>query len=576
MNRYRLLLDKYPLQLAAAVALPVILLCVSILLISLTGTSNSIFRFSSTTPARLADDEDIAGWIEFDKDSYLLGEHASCLVRVLYRNDKIKPDLDAFKRNLGFLPFDQIGATESSSSAGIGITEYRLVYQLHMVGVKRPDTYKMDPAMLPYTNIEQQGSNLHTVRIPRPAIHIGSLYPWNAGSISLREIKPAIYARDTLRQTVMLLGGTILLLLALFILWRFGRRRTQYELSAPEQLWFQLRQLNESAAGPRSYLLGCEKIVTRLLHVQIDMDPDSFWSGAQIADQAWSTFVESSRQILRRVYQSGELAQTEVTQMKDLLTDKLTSLVEQHRLLLELQPTLSVRIRQQPRVAQTLIIVTTLSALMLVLAATPQWWLSSEIKHYNSTVQSFLTATDVTEEVLLGMQSFASSAQNKKIQLAAYYNSGTARAAHSFGEHNPDSQSKILQLVFEAETPDDLLQTLILTKLSASQEDVIALLVNAAEKLQQAQLDLQSAARIDDRDDEVLRNLELTTRWRNAVLTRLVQLRDMFKMKATTGEEKEIASDQGLINIIEAKLPEEYEDADSAKDNSNYIIFERF
>jgi hypothetical protein len=191
-------------------------------------------------------------------------------------------------------------------------------------------------------------------------------------------------------------------------------------------------------------------------------------------------------------------------------------------------------------------------------------------------VQSVLTATDITEEVLLGLQSFASSVQIKKIQLAAYYNSGTARAAHSFGVHNPESQLKILELVFQAETPDDLLQTLILTKLSESEEDVIALLVNAAEKLQQAQLDLQAAARIDDSDDDVLRNLELTTRWRNAVLTRLVQLRDMFKMKTTTGDEKEIASDQGLINIIEAKLPEEYEDADSAKDNSSYIIFERF
>lgn len=576
MNRLRNLLDKYPLQLAAAVAVPIILLCASILLISLTGTSNSIFRFSSMSPAGLADEEDIAGWIEFDKDSYLLGEHASCLVRVLYRNDKIKPDLDAFKRNLGFLPFDQIGVTEKSSSAGIGITEYRIIYQLHIVGVKRPDTYKMDPAMLPYTNIGQPGSNLHTVRIPRPAIHIGSLYPWNAGSISLRDIKPAIYARDTLRQTVMLLGGTILLLLALFILWHFGRRRTQHELSVPEQLWFQLRQLNESAAGPRSYLLGCEKIVTRLLHIQVDMDPDSFWSGAQTEEPEWSSFVETSRQILRRVYQSGELTQTEVSQMKDLLSDRLTSLVEQHRLLLELQPTLSMRIRQQPRVAQTLIVVSILSALMLVLAATPQWWLSSEIKRYNSTVQSVMTSTEITEEILLGLQSFASSVKNEKIQLAAYYNSGTARAAHSFAVHNPESQLKILELVFQAETPDDLLQTLILTKLSASEEDVIALLVNAAEKLQQAQLDLQAAARIDDSDDEVLRNLELTTRWRNAVLTRLVQLRDMFKMKATTGEEKEIASDQGLINIIEAKLPEEYEDADSAKDNSSYIIFERF
>ncbi len=575
MSRIRLLLDKYPLQIVAAIASPIILLCTSVLMISLTGTSVSVFRFESTAAEVLVNDEDIAGWIEFDKDSYLLGEHASCLVRVLYRNDKVKPDLDAFKRNLGFLPFDQIGVTESSSSAGIGITEYRITYQLHMVGVKRPDTYKMDPAMLPYTNIGQPGSNLHTVRIPRPAIHIGSLYPWNAGSISLREIKPAIYARDALRQSVMLLGGTILLLLALFILWRFGRRRTQYELTVPEQLWFQLKQLNESAAGPRSYLLGCEKIVTRLLHVQIDMDPDSFWSGAQIEDQVWSTFIESSRQILRRVYQSGELTQTEVTQMKILLSDKLKSLVAQHRLLLELQPTLSVRIRQQPRVAQTLIVVTILSALLLVLVATPQWWLSSEIKRYNSTVQSVLTATDITEEVLLGLQSFASSVQNKKIQLAAYYNSGTARAAHSFGVHNPESQLKILELVFQAETPDDLLQTLILTKLSESEEDVIALLVNAAEKLQQAQLDLQSAARIDDNDD-VLRNLELTARWRNAVLTRLVQLRDMFKMKTTTGDEKEIASDQGLINIIEAKLPEEYEDADSAKDNSSYIIFERF
>jgi hypothetical protein len=77
-------------------------------------------------------------------------------------------------------------------------------------------------------------------------------------------------------------------------------------------------------------------------------------------------------------------------------------------------------------------------------------------------------------------------------------------------------------------------------------------------------------------NDDVLRNLELVTRWRHAILTRLLQLRELFSMKPGETGDEEIISEQGIVDIINAKIPEEYDDAEMAKDNSHYIIFERF
>lgn len=570
------LLEQVSLRALLLFTSALVLLCGLVLTISMRGSIESVIQFEDSAQPMLAADADIGGWIRYDKDSYFLGERANAHVRILYREDLISPDFDAFKRNLGFLPFDLLEMNEHQSDTGSGIKEFTIDYSLQIVGIRKPGSYPLNAAVLSYSKSREPGSNLNTLRISRPPIYVGSLYPWNAGTIPLREIRERVLNQNPLRQLVMLVGGILLLLATAFICWRFGRRRTRTELTEAELLWHQFRGLDRDRMEPRVYLLACERIFSRLLQLQTSMTPDMFWSGAIHDDAGWHVTVDTARKILRRVYQSGEMLAEDVEQMQTLLSGKLALAVEQHRLELELQPGFKARIMKQPPVAWSVAIIFGISISMIILAAWPDLWLAQEIKRYNGTLADIRTADGYDEDLLLELQAFAGLAEVSKIRAAVLYNLATVRARHSFGDMPAGAQLKIRDLLFQAESADSFMQTMLLAELAPSEEDLVTLLVTAAERLLQSELDLQAAARIIENDEDILRNLELVTRWRHAILTRLVQLRELFTMNPSSVSDEDIISDQGLVNIIDAKLPEEYEDAETAKDNSSYIIFERF
>jgi hypothetical protein len=576
MNRHLSALDKIPLRHVLILALVVILICSAMITLSLGGAGGSLVRFEEADSVNLADDKPIAGWASLDRDSYFLGEHAGFRVRVLYRPAAVIPDFDTFKRNLGFLPFDQLNVSESLDELGNGISEYRLEYTLHVVGARKPGSYPFNPVVLPYANTGASGSDLHTLRITRPDLRIGSLYPWNAGLIPLRQIRGHLLDHQVLRQTVMLAGALVMLGLLAFLLWRFGRRRQQHEMSGTEQLWYQFRQLAIPAADNRLLMLAYERIFTRLLQQQTSMDPEAFWSGHQPVDSAWHGCVDQARNLLWRLYQPGETTDADVQQMHTLLADRLTLCVKEQRLIVEQQPSVIERLKLQRPVAAVTLVSAISGVLLLILAVFPDLWLAAEIRDYNRTVDRVNASHAPDEDLLLELQAFAATAEIPEIRAAAFYNSGTTRARYSLADGNAATQSKILDLVFQAETAEDLMQTLLLSELSGSEEDVVKMMIDAAEKLLQAELDLQSATRVLRANDDVLRNLELVTRWRHAILTRLLQLRELFSMKPGETGDEEIISEQGIVDIINAKIPEEYDDAEMAKDNSHYIIFERF
>jgi hypothetical protein len=262
--------------------------------------------------------------------------------------------------------------------------------------------------------------------------------------------------------------------------------------------------------------------------------------------------------------------------MHTLLADRLTLCVKEQRLIVEQQPSVIERLKLQRPVAAVTLVSAISGVLLLILAVFPDLWLAAEIRDYNRTVDRVNASHAPDEDLLLELQAFAATAEIPEIRAAAFYNSGTTRARYSLADGNAATQSKILDLVFQAETAEDLMQTLLLSELSGSEEDVVKMMIDAAEKLLQAELDLQSATRVLRANDDVLRNLELVTRWRHAILTRLLQLRELFSMKPGETGDEEIISEQGIVDIINAKIPEEYDDAEMAKDNSHYIIFERF
>jgi len=576
MNRFSILLDKLTLTHVQVMALIVIVLCGATLIVSLQGTAGSLVGFEPTALPTLSSDKEIGGWAALDQDSYFLGEHANARIRILYREDQISPDFAAFKRNLGFLPFDQMGINESLEDIGSGVSEYIIDYKLHIIGARKPGNYPMNPAILSYSRKQEPGSNLHTLRIARPDVQIGSLYPWNAANIPLRGIREQVLNQNNMRQSVMVAGGTALLMLAIFTGWRFGRRRQRSELTEHERLWHEFRELSPERMGNRPYLLACERIFSRLLQLQISMDPEMFWSGATTDNASWSVTVVAAREILRRVYQSGDMADTDVQHMHSLLADKLSLAVEQQRLELEIQPSFKDRVIRQPGVAWSAGVILGMSLLMWTLAAWPDLWLAPEIKQYNDTVTRIRAAHTYDENLLQDLQAFAGSALLEKVRAAALYNTATVRAGHSFGGIPPEARTMVQGLLFQAESADALMQTLLLTEVSSSEEDAIMMFINAGERLLQSELELHAASRFIENDEDILRNLELITRWRHVILVRLVQLRELLKAGHSEESEDEVISDQGLVNVIDASLPEEYEDAEMVKDNSSYIIFERF
>lgn len=569
-------LDRLSLRPVLALLAVIVLLAGWVVLQSLRGQPDELIHFSDTVPAGLADNEDIEGSITLDHDSYVLGQHAHGRVRVLYRPAAVAPDFDRFKRNLGFLPFDQIGVTETTINHGNGVSEFQLDYELHVIGARKPGSYTFDPVQLFYARAGQSGSNLQSIRILRPELRIGSLYPWNAGLIPLRDIRGPVFDQAPFRRLVMLMAATVCLLAGGWIAWRFGRRRHTEELTAAERLWKHYHALDCSALGNRKYLLACERIFTGLLAGQAGIDPDSFWTGLIPEDEKWRTRVSLARQLLGRLYQDGQTPDSDVREMDELLSGMLAEAVQQQRLKAEQQPTFGGRLRQHPLAVRSAGFAFGVSVVMVALALRPELWVAPELRNYNATLDKIAAATRFDDALLQDLQAFAASAQNSRLRAAALYNSGTVRARYGFASLTPRAQQQMLDLIFQAESADALLETVMLADLAPSQEDVVTLLVNAAENLAQAELDLQSSTRFGNGEDEdALRNLELVTRWRHAILTRLVELKNMFSMKPGTNEE-DVISDQGLVNVIEAKLPEEYEDAEMAKDNSHYIIFERF
>jgi hypothetical protein len=107
------------------------------------------------------------------------------------------------------------------------------------------------------------------------------------------------------------------------------------------------------------------------------------------------------------------------------------------------------------------------------------------------------------------------------------------------------------------------------------ESQIVTVLLNGVEQLRRAQLDLQAAIRINPYDNDALRNHELILKRRALILQRLGEIRQFYRSQKD-GEEQEALSDQGIINLLEAELPEDDDEQASGKDDRGYMILERF
>ena len=86
MKKIAAVLDRgVTVRSALLVASVIVFLCGSVFILSIRGQPGDYVRFEQDAGDSLAADKDIAASITFDRDSYFLGEHAVCRVRILYR-----------------------------------------------------------------------------------------------------------------------------------------------------------------------------------------------------------------------------------------------------------------------------------------------------------------------------------------------------------------------------------------------------------------------------------------------------------------------------------------------------------
>ncbi len=132
----------------------------------------------------------------------------------------------------------------------------------------------------------------------------------------------------------------------------------------------------------------------------------------------------------------------------------------------------------------------------------------------------------------------------------------------------------MLNAVLSSDSVEELFH-LLLEEPFTEESQIVTVLMDGAEQLRRAQLDLQAAVRINPGDTDTQRNLEISMKRREIVLGMLSQIREFYRSQ-NDGEEQEALSDEGIINLLEAELPEDDEEENTGKDDRGYMILERF
>ncbi len=573
MNVMNLIL-KRPRLAAGLITALVLTICSLLVVASFLATPVRYFQPADATQETLNDEQIIAGWVGLDRPSYHVGEVIHQQLRVLYRSDKVVPDIDNLRRRMSFFPLENRNLTETVINHPDQVVEIILDYELQAVQVEPQQTYRIDPFILYYSNADQGDDNVFSYTIQTPVVHIGSFYPDKIDRIVLHGVKGPLETARHLRQSIPAGSGVILLAVAGLLLWHYGRRRSIHELSEAEQLWRVFTSIQSTELNNRICLLNYEQVFTRLLYLQTGVTPESFWSGVDPDDELWQPLAIEARKILIDNYQAQEPDLAGIDTIKSILEKRLAALVEESRLNIEQQPTFGQRISQQPPVIIHAAITTLIAVILLALAALPDLWLSGELKDYNRMMTD-IQSDDTNENHYLELSAMGDRATNNIVKFSALYNAGTLRSENSFSMFNPEDEKLILNTAIRADSVEDLFMVLLEDGPFDEESQIVTVLLNGVEQLRRAQLDLQAAIRINPYDNDALRNHELILKRRALILARLGEIRQFYRAQKD-GEEQEALSDQGIINLLEAELPEDDDEQASGKDDRGYMILERF
>ena len=571
MTRDKSALRNRPLLPVVLAAVTVIALSVFVILASIRGKGPGEFGFSEAEMADLPPDADIAGWATFDKDSYLPGEIARCSIRFLWRKDVVTPDFDSFQSSVSFYPLDHREGRISERSLSGGVREYVADFLLQAVNVDATASYLLATATVYYTTTRIAAGELQALRINPPQLHVGELYPQDISNISFRGLKPAIDEPTLLRQWLISLFGLALLGLALHLGWRYGRRRAEAALSEAERLWYEFDALKADASDPLQTLIDCERIFMRALFLRAGINSTEFWSGHGSSPGDWHALTDDARSILSQIYHPTQPGDEDVMRIFALTKELLAPLVTEQQLRRELLPSVGMRLRGEPVVLATGILLIVSATALFTLAALPSSWLSSDVLRYN--LATGMIANDETlEQGFAEFSTLSKDAGDERVKAASFYNQAALLTDPRLSGQPPLQQRELLTAIFlPTITLDRLLHALEID----AEFELLTILADSARRYVQAEAAMKAAVRISPEDADIRRNLEILGKIRRALANTLSQLVNEGEQSAGLVQMQQ----QTIIDLkrmMEVEMPEDFARLEEGKDDTNYFILEQF
>lgn len=561
-SRPLLLLVGLPAAVAATLA-------ITIFGLSTTGTG--LFGFAEDRSPRLEADQAIRANIRLDRPSYHLGDRVRYTLELVWRDDRVRPDIDTLRRAISFYPFDRRAADFVESRARGGFRKLEARFVLQPVVVDTPGGYQLDTVTVFYTRADDGHSEVHALRANPPPVYLGEYYPADIRTIPTRPAKSYIDAAGSLRGSVLGGAGFVLIAAAAFLAWRQGRRRSGDELTAAETLWRNLDALRNSADDLRARLVGCEALFVDALELRFGIDAPAFWSGDADAIAADESLLVEARGVFRSGYRHAEPAAQDVARGEEFVADLLAPLVVEDRLRREQQPAFVGRLRQQPGVVAAIGTLGLIGVVALGLAAVPSAWLAGEIRAYNDAVALLEEEAD-PQAALDAFLLLADQADKPRVKAASLYNTGTLLGDFRLTRMSRETYESFINAIF---LPELTLSRLMHDLDTDAEFELVGLLTDMTRRYVQAEEALRAAVRLDPDDADARRNLELYGKLRKAIAQSLARL----AREGEQGSGTEQMLSQTVIDLkllMESELPDDFAREDEGKDDRDYYIMERF
>ena len=193
---------------------------------------------------------------------------------------------------------------------------------------------------------------------------------------------------------------------------------------------------------------------------------------------------------------------------------------------------------------------------MLIFSAWPNIWVPQNILKYNGLVEN-VQNEEYVDEFATQFADLAKEINDDGLKSAAFYNSGTLLAANV----------QILdtdQMLTEGGAFSDVAAD---ERVIQDAEDLLEVLANNVEIYRKSELQLRESVRLDSKDENIRRNLELVIKRRKAILHIINTLME-------TGHLQQVKIDE-LLNLLESQMALEFK-VEEGKEAPGYYIGEDF